>query len=777
MGRRIVSAAVAAAALSLCYGAPTGNGSTGPVAAWTVRSAPFLLTFAGPADEVVGESSDTGGLGYVTSDGTRHGLGRLLATQYLSRGERYTVATDEPTRTAVVDVRREGHGIEVSLGLQPATGVSATLERFTAGPKEHFLGGGERYGALDLRGQALAIKTSYSCGNSMPAPFYLSSAGYGIALESTAIASLGFPGANPTTVCAGGSEPMCPLTIAQDQVQLCLKTPQLAYRIFFGNPERVVSAYTALAGRPLVPQPTEFELIKWRDVVGGTADLYQDVEEFHRLGIPIGWVLLDNPWESGLCYGTMSFDSGRFPDPAGMIETLHTAGVRLMVWVSPLVRRQWCPPPDGYASSALLANGSNAFTLDLTDPAAYSMLESRLRSLLTLGVDGFKADRGDEFDFEGRPVAGGAGAALQNTYPLLFARAVAQAVQAAGRSASFPTIFRVAAPGSASTVSGFWGGDQEGSFGGLRQAIHAGLSAGLAGYSTWGSDTGGYSSDGLTSEVFVRWAQFSAVSPVFEVGGSGGNSTPWDFGIRTVAELRDAVVLHYELFPYLYGLARAAHTRGLPVLRPLALAYPREAGAWSHDLEALVGPDLLAAPVTEPGTLANVYLPAGAWVDLATGRTMRGPESLSRPTPLERLPLYLRTGSAIPFAARTPAIWPKPWPVNATTMAGRGGWIVAPAAGRTRRSDPRFGRLSATEHGSTLDLRVARAPRETQVLVTGLPRPARVKIGGRLVERATSIASLRAARSGWTPVAEPFHGIVLKLAPNHGAADVRISFG
>ena len=143
-------------------------------------------------------------------------------------------------------------------------------------------------------------------------------------------------------------------------------------------------------------------------------------------------------------------------------------------------------------------------------------------------------------------------------------------------SGPFPTIFRAAAPGSAANAAGFWAGDQAGTFEGLKQAIHDGLSAGVAGYPIWGSDIGGYASADppLTAEVFVRWAQFSAVSPIFEVGGIGRNATFWDFGARTVGLFRAAAVLHYELFPYLYGLARTAHATGLPVLRPLGARRP-----------------------------------------------------------------------------------------------------------------------------------------------------------------------------------------------------------
>ena len=776
--------------LAACFALLAGGAADGAQRAasaptWTVTANPFRLVLGGNGTVRLGEAPTRGGpggrLSYRVADGTYHTLTALESSTPVPGGTRYRVATDEPGRSATVSVRTTRTGLAVSLRLLPAQGVVTTFEAFTAKPSEHFLGGGERPGSLDLRGQALAIKASYTCKNTMPAPFFLSSAGYGVSLQGTAIASLAFPGADPATVCAGGSEPFCPLATRVAVVQLCSLSPTLDYRVFFGTPKAVVSAYARTIGRPIMPDPSLFQLIKWRDVVSGEAQVFEDVDKLRALHIPLGWVLIDNPWESGLCYGRLTFDPSRFPDPKRMIRKLHARGVRLMLWISPLVRRQWCSAPSSYAPESLLGGAGNAWTLDLTNPKTAATFQAGLQRLLGLGVDGFKADRGDEDDLERAPLANGSGTTVHNRYPLLYARIVAAAARAAGRPASFPTLVRAGTPGSSATVSGFWGGDQLGDFPGLVQAIHDGLSAGVAGYSTWGSDTGGYGNAPpypvLTPELFVRWAQFSAVSPVFEVGGIGESATFWDFDPRTVSLFRQAVVLHYELFPYLYELARRAHATGIPIMRPLALEYPADPNAWSHDLEVLVGSDLLAAPVTQSAPAgdadASVYLPRGTWVDLARGTAVRGGRTVVRPTPLSELPLYLRAGAAIPFGARTPLLWPNAWPTDGLTMRGRGGWIYAPAAGTTFGSSAAYGRLNANERRGVVHLRLRGAPRQTQILVAGA-RSALVTVGGRVVPRAASAAALRAAAAGWTPVRAPFRGIVLKLAPVGGTVDVTL---
>jgi alpha-D-xyloside xylohydrolase len=777
--RLLFAAAVALAALASPAGA-----ATAPPVSWTASPSPFRLSFKAGGTARATEADATGRpggrLAYRLADGSFHGLTQLLDSTVGSLGTDYRVGTDEPGRTATVSVRKTPSGAQVSLTLNPATNVVATLEAFAAQPGEHFLGGGERPAPLDVAGQAIAAKTSYTCKNTMPAPYFASSAGYGVSLRSTAIAALGFPGSTSSSACAGGPEPPCPLGDGLPVVQLCVKAAQLTYDLFLGTPAEVVAAYVMSVGRPQLPAPSQFELIKWRDIVGGPADLHYDIDRLRALNIPIGWVLLDNPWETGLCYGQMTFDP-KFGDPATLTRSLHDRGVKFMLWVSPLIRQQWCPPPPQYDQSVLLGQGGKAYTLDLTDARARATFESSLRTLIGYGVDGFKGDRGDELDLEPLRLAGGSGVDLHNAYPLLFAQSVANAVRDTGKTASFATIFRAGAPGSASTVPGFWAGDQEGTFDGLRQAIRDGLSAGLAGYAVWGSDTGGYGAT-ASAEVFVRWAQLSSVSPIFEVGGIGTNSTFWDYGAATVEQFRVAAVRHYELFPYLYELARTAHATGAPVIRPVALEYPLDANAWRQDLELLVGSELLAAPVTTPagpdGTAqASVYLPAGGWVDLATGTAVRGGGApFERRTPLAELPLYLRSGGVIPFAARTPLIWPTAWPTDALRVPTRGGWLYARGNGTATSSTAEFGSFRASTAGRTTVLTLRRAPAETQVLLAGRSVPVSITLGGRKLARSASVEALHAAGSGWALTRDPFPGIVLKLAPRAGSADVRLLY-
>jgi alpha-D-xyloside xylohydrolase len=297
--------------------------------------------------------------------------------------------------------------------------------------------------------------------------------------------------------------------------------------------------------------------------------------------------------------------------------------------------------------------------------------------------------------------------------------------------------------------------------------------AGVSGFPFWGSDIGGYEGPSeITSEVFVRWAQFGALTPIFQTGGKGLVSRFWELGEPTAALFRKAAILHYELFPYLYELARDAARTGMPIVRPLGFTYPADERAWRADQQFLVGPDLLAAPVTSGSQAGNdlsgpptewpTYVPAGRWTDLFDGTAVAGPQTLTRRTPLAEIPLYLRAGAAIPFNARTPEVWARSWRLNDLNRTGRAGWLYAPGTGPTRADGGRAGTLAVERSGRTLAFSLTRGQRETQVRVLTRQRPCEVTVGGRAVPEATP-ARLRARPAGWTFSGGAFAGITLKM--------------
>ncbi len=739
--------------------------STAPIT-WAVTGSPFRLDLRRGGEHVTRLGGASAPLAYIGPEGRTVRLTKLVATRRSGRTTSYSVATEEAGRRATVAVGPTAKGFRIELRVPGASAVRLAL---TASKDAHFLGTGSRARTVDMQRRVVPLKVWNECRSSQPAPFFAGTGGFGAFIDSTAIGSIAFPlGApDPIATCTLGT-PLCPVGAPVAAVRVCLKADRAVVYLLSGSLQQQVTAYAKRVGLPRKPALAQLSLVQWRDRVSGPDELLADVDEMRRLGLPIGWVLLDNPWESnaagGRCYGSLQPDPVAYPDFKGTISAIHSRGVRLMLWVSPQIERTNCPPPtypDGW-----LTGNQDTFLWDLTVPAARAGFVEKLRALVALGVDGFKVDRGDEINLEPNRLGGGPGTMLQNVYPRLLAQAVADASASHG---SFGTLFRAGGPGASARVSGFWGGDRPHHFGGLQTSIRQAQTAGVSGMPVWGSDIGGYSGGELSAEVFVRWAQFGALTPIFEVGGQGANATFWRFGTTTVEQFRRAATLHYELAPYLYQLAIDASRTGIPVVRPLGLTWENDRKAWSRPLEFTVGDGLLAAPVTRSAngraTVAtSVYLPAGDWVDLFTGARKRGPSTFVRRSRATDFPLYVRRGAALAFNFRLPSVWSEQWGVNDLVRSNRQGWLLAPttdAAARARDRSTTLSAKAATDGRIDVTLRAAR--KQQQFLVLPEKRICKVEASGKTVPRA-AVGALRSRPRGWGIESSARKGVVVKIA-------------
>ena len=818
--------------------ATAGQAVAAPVG-WTVDQAPFRLTFssdgqvvaqqapadtAGPAGRM---SYRVGGTCCSSTGSSLHHLTDLISQAPVDGGTAYTVATDEAGRTATVTVTRTAQGAHVKWTLEQTTAAgdpTILFETMAAGPQDHYLAGSSA-AAVDLRGKVRGWRPGKEgrhadnyCSNQaeVSTPFYLSSSGYGFYAETSNVGRFAFPGA-----AEGGDGPECattpsvptsaprpqnrPLaaTAQPDRVQICVKASELAYDVFAGSPAQVTTAYYKTVGMPLLPPPAEFGLIKWRDVSQNQAQVLDDVAQFKSLGIPISSIFVDNPWElqpasnttrqnGSACTNSGSFDPRYFPDPQGMIDAIHAQGVRFGLWVTPHAATSAtgggsCSGLNSiYQSNGWIIPGTNY--IDFTNPAARRHYIDQLKSVFSMGVDMAKEDRAEEYQLETATLTGGSGNSLYDQYPALYQSAVSDALRSVDGE-DFLTLVRTAGTGTAQVVHGMWGSDANESFSGLRSQVRFGTSESLTGHFAWGSDVGGIdpvapatAANSPTPSLFTRWAQFGALSPVMEVGGAGMNATPWLYPKATVDRFRAAAVLHTELYPYFHGLAQQAAQTGVPILRTVGYEYPSDQAAWALDQELMVGPSLLAVPVTadraetdgaagQP-TPVSVYLPAGRWIDLYTGEVLDGGRTFTRPASLDELPLYVKAGSAIGFNLRAGA-WDDGWSTDDLSKPGLAGWLVAPGAGHTTSVSSDGGTLTADGTPLTLALDLHGAPARSQVLVLAQHAPFRIRVDGKLLPR---VDSLRDAASGWTFSEGSFGGALLKLLAPSGTAHVDVDY-
>jgi alpha-D-xyloside xylohydrolase len=324
---------------------------------------------------------------------------------------------------------------------------------------------------------------------------------------------------------------------------------------------------------------------------------------------------------------------------------------------------------------------------DATNPEARAFLGARLRDgYLRHGIRWFWLDA-DEPEIKPLEPArvryhAGPGEAVHDLYPHLHARAVHEAMREAGVEDAL-TLNRSAWAGTQRYGAALWSGDIHSSWEALRAQIPAGLNAGLAGMPWWTTDIGGFkggvSKDAGFRELLVRWFQFGVFCPLFRlhglrasgasrgleditelagttdepdtfslVGFSGGPNEVWSFGEEVYELIVPQLRLRERLKPYVLEQMRTAHERGLPPMRPLFLEFPADPEAWSVADQFMFGPDLLVAPVTEPGVAAReVYLPAGAsWSSAWSGDPVGAGRQLAA-APLEHIPVFVRDAAPV----------------------------------------------------------------------------------------------------------------------------------
>ena len=190
------------------------------------------------------------------------------------------------------------------------------------------------------------------------------------------------------------------------------------------------------------------------------------------------------------------------------------------------------------------------------------------------------------------------------------------------------------------------------------------LNLSLTGGYAFTTDVGGYLdlvAPQTSKELFVRWAQLAAFTPISRIHNSTGKGTlfPWEAGPETLDAYRRYARAKVRLIPLVDAYAKRAATTGeIGSVRPLVLDDPSPA-AVAVDDEWLLGRTLLIAPIVEQGaTSRRVYLPAGAtWqrmtvaddgrlVAAAGGRPEPGGRSVTAPAPLANIPIYQRVLSA-----------------------------------------------------------------------------------------------------------------------------------
>jgi alpha-D-xyloside xylohydrolase len=434
------------------------------------------------------------------------------------------------------------------------------------------------------------------------------------------------------------------------------------YYFFYGpEPDGVVANFRLATGAaPLFPK-WAYGFWQCRAWYVSQAQLLAAAAEFRKRQIPIDLIVQDWRYWGKYGFGAYQFDETNYPDPAGMIKTLHDEHIKFMI-------TNWSNPA-GEAGKALaqakvvIPGQVNPWIDEFSPVARKIRWDFMNKAFFSIGTDAWWQDATEPSD-AGRMLLGlktyfGSGNRFNNAYPLFASMGTYQGQRAVTEKKRFCLLTRSGYPGQQRYATAVWSGDIHGDWITFKRQIAGGLNLSVTGMPYWCTDTAGFfrPDDQYTSpdynELLVRWFQFSTFSPILRIHGMMTETEMWKFLPKTQEQLLAYDQLRHRLLPYSYSVAWMVTHGGYTIMRPLVMDFRADPKAQMVSDEFMYGPAFLVAPVTVPGRTSPtrpVYLPAGTdWINFWTGEKFTGGQTVEAPAPLDQIPLYVRAGSIIPF--------------------------------------------------------------------------------------------------------------------------------
>lgn len=556
-----------------------------------------------------------------------------------------------------------------------------------AEPGERFYGMGERFSAIEYRGCRLEnyVYNQYrdqGMKTYMPCPFYISSEGYGLYLDSSAYSVFDFCAADPDTVsiegyCSSGRQEM---------------------QLFTGSPKAILAAYIRRTGLPELPPVWAFGPWMSSNNWDSQKEVLYQLEMAKKYRIP-ATVLVIEQWsdeatfyifnDAGyklregsdrFCESDFDFPQwGRWHDPRAMVDKLHDEGIKVLLWQAPfqkymggvahpqrdedervMIEKGYCVKnEDGTPYRVPYGWFSGSLIPDFTNPEAVSWWLDKRRYLLEdIGIDGFKTDggeciMGDELIF----FNGADGRTMHNLYVLEY---VSSYHQYARRFREESVTFSRAGFTGAQRMPLHWAGDERSTWEAFRASMRAGLSSGLSGIIFWGWDLAGFHGDTPSAELYIRSAQMAAFCPVMQYhaetkGEFNRDRTPWNIADRTgdmraLSIYRDYSVLRMNLLPYIYSEAVRCASDCEPLMRGMVYDFPDDSECRDIEMQYMFGRSMLVAPVCKEGNTSTVvYLPKGRWYGMFDNKLYDTPGYYDVESPINVIPVFVKDNSIIPL--------------------------------------------------------------------------------------------------------------------------------
>ena len=450
----------------------------------------------------------------------------------------------------------------------------STIQRLKRQDNEYFYGGGMQNGYFSHRDSTIRIEIGGGWddgGRPNPAPFYMSTAGYGVFRNTFMKGKYSFHD---------------PLTLSHREFRFD------GYYFYGKSLKDILDHYTLITGRPFMPPRWALEMgdANCYNRNGVTTPVVIDsvAKKYREHDMPGGWILPNDGYGCG------------YTDLPLVVKGLKEYGFHTGLWTE-----------DGVDKIAWEVGTAGSRLCKLDVAWVYRGYEFSLDACRTAyeGIENNSDARGYVWS-----VMGWAGTQRYSTV---------------------------------------WSGDQAGDWEYIRFHIPTVIGSGLSAQNAATGDIDGIF--GGSPETYVRDLQWKCFTPVLMSmsGWAKYMKQPYIFGEPYTSYNRKYLKLKMRLTPYLYTYSRIAWETGVPTVRGMILEFPDDPVNYGKETQYqfMSGKWLLVAPIfKDEEKRDSIYLPEGTWIDYWDGTRYDGGQWLmGYEAPLEKLPLFVRSGAIIPM--------------------------------------------------------------------------------------------------------------------------------
>lgn len=413
------------------------------------------------------------------------------------------------------------------------------------------------------------------------------------------------------------------------------------FRIFVidrESPQAVIKGLAELIGTmPMVPRwALGYQQCRFSYTPASRVIEVADTFRIKRIPCDVMWMDID--YMDG--YRIFTFNPQTFPDPAALNRDLHIRGFHsawmidpgakvdstYFVYKSGTANDVWVKTAQGKEFHGDAWPGACAFP-DFTQPKTVRWWADLYKDFLDKGVDGVWNDVNepqisntptgtmpeDNKHLGGDKIPAGPHLKYHNVYGYLMVKASREGIMKA-RPQNRPFILTRSNFLGGQRFAATWTGDNASWKSHMTMSVPMILTLGLSGQPFSGADVGGFLFN-PDADLFGRWMALGAFYPFSRGHACAGtiNKEPWAFGQKVEDVSRMALERRYVLLPYYYTLLHEASETGMPIMRPVFFADPKDTLLRAEEQAFLIGENLLVVPEWAQ----NPALPKGIWRNLS----------------------------------------------------------------------------------------------------------------------------------------------------------------